>query len=510
MTAALVAARRSTASRIGPILGGITAVVGAMAVGAGIGRVGSEVLAGVLAIGLVVLIAFRPPVGALLLLGVTPLVVGIDRGVLLPVVRPNEALLLVALSGLLLRGLVHVTSGQPSRVRLHRVDKVLVLLAVTGSVLPLLWMYGRGRSITADDVLYAVALWKYLLLYAVVRVSIRTERQVRAALLVAMGGSVVVALVAVLQSLQVPPVTDLLGRWYAPLDDQEVVSIGRGTSTLSSAIAVGDVMAFLLAATIAWWRREPRWRPVMVALATVFVLGGLGSGQFSGAFALVIAVVVGAVLTRSLKRVALAAVPVLIAGMFLLAPVVQTRLEGFQSSEGVPQSWTVRLENLETYFWPEIGADWNWTFGVQTSARVPAPEPWREWVFIESGYTWLLWNGGVPFLAAFVAFLVVAARAVVPIARSRKDAIGVAATASAAALAVLAVLMLFDPHLTMRGTADLSFALLALALTGATGSSRASSSPTSIDGTAPSDTDGRSQTRATDREGDPACLPASA
>jgi hypothetical protein len=50
------------------------------------------------------------------------------------------------------------------------------------------------------------------------------------------------------------------------------------------------------------------------------------------------------------------------------------------------------------------------------------------------------------------------------LATKDKTFAGVAAIAALAATALIFVLMLFDPHLTVRGTADLYFPLLALPL----------------------------------------------
>jgi hypothetical protein len=116
----------------------------------------------------------------------------------------------------------------------------------------------------------------------------------------------------------------------------------------------------------------------------------------------------------------------LVAGL-ALTRVIGERLSEIDPSSGLPRNWLVRLDNLRTYFWPELFSDFNWVLGVR-----PFPEAVGRWplsgtVWIESGHTWPLWIGGVPLLSAFIWFVVAATRAVWPVARTRRDAFGVAA-----------------------------------------------------------------------------------
>jgi hypothetical protein len=159
-------------------------------------------------------------------------------------------------------------------------------------------------------------------------------------------------------------------------------------------------------------------------------------------------------------------VPVGAFAVFALRPVIDRRLSGFQTVSGLPVSWYGRLHNLQTYFWPQLFSGWSFVLGVRPAARVATASMATGYVWIESGYTWLLWGGGIPFLLAFLYFLAVNIRSRAPLARERDDAVGVAALAVVVGLFVIGVLMVLDPHLTYRGSADLIFSLLAMAAAG--------------------------------------------
>ena len=410
---------------------------------------------------IVLVVAVRPAVGAYVLIGVTPLVAGMDRGLVIPVLRPNEAVLLLVAAGLLVRGVMRAASGTLPRPTIGATDLAILLLAFTSSALPLAVMLARDRPVAQDDLLYALMVWKYYGVYLVARTSIRTDDQVRICLWVSMIAASLVAGVAVLQALQLFGVPRALSTYYAPYGSTEALLNNRGGSTLALPIAVADLLTFNLGIVVGLLVRRSRARPALVILGATFVIGVLASGQISGAFGLVLGVVVMAVVTRRVRLLA-AFIPIFAVAILALQPVVNRRLEGFDSASGLPVSWAGRLYNLTNYFWPELFSHGNFLLGVRPAARVATATMATGYVWIESGYTWLLWAGGIPLLLSFIYFLWTNLRRHLAITRDREDAVGAAALAVVVALVVIGVLMLIDPHLTYRGSADLLFVLLGL------------------------------------------------
>ena len=402
-----------------------------------------------------------PALAAYLIIVLTPVTAGINRGSALPVVRPNEAIALFVGATLAVRGLVRLRTGQLPKIRPDRLEVIFVLMAAASSVLPLLWMALRQAPISKDDLLYALVLWKFLGLYVIIRVSVTDERQIKRCLWLSVTAGCFVAMLAILQSVGLFGVPALLAKYYAPFGNTNAFA-DRGGSTLGLPAATADLAIINLAIVSGLWIRYRRFRPLLAGAAGVLVLGVLAAGEFSSAIGLCVGVIcIAAVMRR--PRLLWVFLPAAVLGGIALRPVIERRLAGFQSASGLPVSWTGRLQNLQTYFWPRLFSHWNFVLGIEPSARIAVTSQATGYVWIESGYTWLLWGGGIPLLVSFGFFAYAAARRGLRSARGDQDGRGVAGLAVFAGIAVITVLMSFDPHLTYRGSADAFYCLLALA-----------------------------------------------
>jgi hypothetical protein len=407
-----------------------------------------------------------PAVAAVAVIGVTPLVAGIDRGRLIPALRPNEGLVLLMAGILLLRAVVHLPNGWRPQIRVSRLEATLLLMAVSNSVLPIFFMLLRGRTVEADDISYALVLWKYLAVYLLVRLSVRTEREIGWCLWASMLAGSVVGVIGFLQALDLLAVRNLLLTYWVPFGYHGALAQPRGGSTLALPAATADLLILNLAIAAGLWWKNRRHGVVLGAIAVVSTLGVLAAAEFSSALGLVVATFCVALALGRLDL--LRYVPVAAGSAAVVVwPVIAHRLAGFQGPTGLPISWTTRLLNLETYFWPQLFSGWNPVLGVRPAARVVVAYQGTGFVWIESGYTWLLWGGGVTLLAAYLWFVQVGTRATWDACRSLVTNRSVAALAAFAGVVETSVLMVFDPHITYRGSADLLFALLAIVVTGA-------------------------------------------
>lgn len=439
----------------------------ALLLGAGLAVEPATAAVVALAVMLITLVATRPPAGAALLIVSSLLLAGIDRGVLIPFLRPQEAVLALVVCGLVVSAASGIITGRRRlALRFDRLDAILITMALAGSALPLSVMVWRDEpDIELDDLLYALQLWKFYAVFVVMRACVRTPAEVGRALWITMGAAVIVGLIGVLQSLGLGGMQELMTTYFKPVEeDASSFDLTRATSTVGSPFSVGDVMTFSAAIAAGFLVSGHPRRLLLAGLTAFFLFCAVSSGQFSIAIGIVVAAVAFGAITRRLGRALVGMLMIAIVAGVALQPVIQNRLRSFDNSAGIPSSWQGRIENLEVFFLPVLAEDSRWITGVRPAARVPAPEKWREFVYIESGHVWLLWSGGIVLLSAFALFLFVAMRTMARVSRSRGDPIGVAAIAAYTSLAVIAVLMFLDVHLTLRGAGEILFSLLALGL----------------------------------------------
>jgi murein biosynthesis integral membrane protein MurJ len=436
-------------------------LLGIMAVGALAGVKIKYAVFAAICIGVIGWVMARPPVAAYLLIFITPLVAGISGGSVVPLLRPNEALLALLGAAIGMRWLVRLRSGGLRWPRAGRVDVALIALGITSSLLPLAMMLVRQRPISEVDLLYSIVLWKLFAEYIIVRSVISTREQAMRCLVLSMAAAAIVAFVAIVQSLGLAGVPALIAKLTSSSSGTDgMVSVTRGSSLLGLPAATADLAILNLGIAVAMIARGHPRRLWLGGLAVLYALSVIAAAEFATVIGLVVALIALMVLTRS-GRTAVYMIPVAVFGGVLLWPVIELRLSGFHSTAGLPLSWLDRLYNLRTFFWPVLFSDYNWILGVRPTPRIATPTKAEGFIWIESGYTWLLWGGGIPLLASYIAFAGAVLRKGWACAR-RADTAGIAATAVAAAMCSQVVLMLFDPHLTFRGSGDAFFLLLAL------------------------------------------------
>ncbi len=454
-------------------------------IGVGVAQFGLLFSAAVVGAVLVGLVAWRPALAAAVLLGSSPLIVGIDRGKVIPQLRVNEALLAVLIVGLLIRALV----APRSRAHLYPADAAVAAVALAGSIVPLVVLIGRRGGFTFDEFVYAFPLVKLALVYLVIRVAVRTSAEAGLVLRAGMVAAAIAGLIGFAQSIGVGPVRTFLssGLYAGGVDPGAAISSGRGTSTLGSAIGAAGLYLGYLFVALAWLRRPNAPRRFLVAIVVALLIGVAGTAQFTA----VIGLVVGGLAFRHLgwspasvrrsasspdpgRSVAVARLrrvprPVvigggaagLVAGWFVFAPRIAGLLHG-----DLPQSWTERWHNLSTHFLSELGLNTNLLIGVSPVTQVRDPRGFVEWIWIESGYVQLVYTAGIPLLATFVWMM----REHLKVGwqnRLQPDELGACAAAAWVLGIILSVLMVLDPHLTIRGTSDVFFPLLALSVSGA-------------------------------------------
>ncbi|GAA3243366.1 hypothetical protein GCM10017691_48170 [Pseudonocardia petroleophila] len=425
-----------------------------------VGAFGGVVAVG--AVGAVVLLAvtaFRPAAAVYVYMAALPFLSGIERDQLIPFVRPNEALLVLVLAGALAGGYGRLVRGGSSGVRQSALDVPLFVFVLLSTLWPVVSLLLRGLVPTGTELTALLPICKLAGLFLLVRLAVRTDRDLLRLARVVTWPAAVVALIAVLQTAGFPPVIDLLSTLWTGGGDPAYLT-ERGTTTFASSIATGDYVVLALALLTSLVVRDLIGSVERTVLGLLLAAGVLAAGQFSTWAS---AVVVAVVLLRenpALRRTVVRLLPLAAVALVVGLPAFVLRLSQFGDGFGVPRSWLGRWDNLVSFYLPRL-LDGNVLLGISPDSVLPAPETWREVIYLEYGYLQLLWVGGLPLLAAFGWLSVVVLRESGE-QSCRPDVTGAYASTLVAAWWMVLLLSVIDIHLVLRGTGELLFLFMAI------------------------------------------------
>jgi hypothetical protein len=417
----------------------------------------------------------KPVRGAYLMVLLVPIVVGLGRGKFVPMMRPNEALILFVLGVAILYATFGKTAGRVRLGPMTSVDRAFALLFIAGSLLPLVVQLFRSDKPTVEDTFQLLSLLKYYIGYRLLLALVLDDRQVLTAAKLMIAASVVVAIVGIMQYGRILGMQEILASLYDAGQVRQSLEIHRATSTLGVWQALADYLAVhaalcmgLLAARIPGARGAKAapyairgfWRWALVLALFLTIAGSLATATLTAVLALVLALGIMAKFGGYLRRAVLCAVPLALVAVIVFWPAIQERLDFQYNSWGasgqMPVTWEYRISNLTTIFWPAVQDDL--IFGV-----APSISPDLAWQFPENQQMYLLYQGGLIYVAAYFVFMwVVLSASWGFLKRLDGPALAVGRAAFIAWLLMLA-LGLIDTHLTMAGEADTAWTLLALA-----------------------------------------------
>jgi len=370
--------------------------------------------------------------------------------------RLSEVMQLVLMGAAFSGALLLYSRGQRWSFALRPVDWWMLTLGFFGSAVPIVLVLARGGVLDVGAVASAFPLFKYLLLWIFVRLSIRTVADVSMVLVAAVAAGCCVAALAVPEGLGIGPVGDFT---RAMTGGTTTAVEGRAFSLLGSAISTGAVLA--ICATVAFGLAVS-YRSLLAACVTgMLVVGSVATGQATSVVAVATVLAVAAWRHKVFLKTVTVGVPFAMVAALVMAPILQSRMADVSSRSFIPQSWVIRWVNITELYWPDIRAG-GWLWGVNPDPVVLPPDSWRTEVFLESGYLWTLWVGGLPLFLCFAGLLISIWRSLK--VESSDPIFRVALTTGSALVVFMAIFNLIDPHITLRGGADLFYVLVPVAL----------------------------------------------
>jgi O-Antigen ligase len=309
----------------------------------------------VAAAGAAILIATarRPVIGCAVLAAGVPLSTALGRDTIIPVLRPNEAILLLVIGGLVLHHLWYREA-----FAYHRLDIAVTVFAVGLALIPWVVLWAAHTWIDFDTWRAVLGSLQFLAVYICFAQLRTSDRDLRRLLNLTLLVSVIVGVIAIVELQDFPGGARSALMGIFPPDRPISIwdNIYRPTSTLGVYGAVGAFAAlnFILALTLA---NQPNSRRDNLWLTFVMVVN-LGSVVASLTWAPAAALLVGASAViwyaRRVPWQVWVGIGAVLVAIIVLWPAVSQRIDQQQVGMGNVATLDQRFRNWQVFFLPVL------------------------------------------------------------------------------------------------------------------------------------------------------------
>ncbi len=437
-------------------------------------------LAGTVALALVLagLVLLRSPAAmGYTLVGLIPVISGVQRGLPVPGLRLSE-LLIVALATM-----IFLTRHDGVTLKWRVIDWLALAYVVTTALLGFVGTTLRGASLSGDDIGALAGPLQFLLLYRSVAVALPTAPQRHRALRVVMGASVPVSALAIMEAFDFPGVrTMLVALTGVDFSDRLSWTILRASGPFEHwTMLSGYLLAVVLLCSALLLQPDASGGRRLAKVA-------LGASAAALVLTVTLAPMIGALLgvmmlaawSRRLARTAgFVVVGVVILGI-AFSPVLASRAQeqfgerspSSNSGQILPTTVSNRIDIWTEQYMPVIQRHLLTGYGPQVPDEI-------TWPYSESIYLTMLLRGGIPLFVVYAALMVAAA------VMSRRAQMTLVPDDRALArmmyalILLIAVIQTIVPYFITTGLPHLWWALLALVrgMPGATGPNGRARSP---------------------------------
>ncbi len=354
-------------------------------------------LIGVLVVGYVVLQA--PYSLVYMLLVAIVFTSATERGAFIPILKPNEIVLVLVFGFLFVPQPKH----WPKSIILPGMPFAAVAILVIGTALvPLVSYKLRGFALSTSDILSLIAPIQYLCLFSFFALFPRNEAQRHRVIQVMWLLASLVAIIGLLQAARIGPVTSFLTRFYPSDHTDTAVTYSRLTSVFGAWNVLGAFLMSMLVLALAL-QDYPRSRLYQLNLRLMVLVAVpclIATNTYANLIGLALSfVLLNVIQPRDLRRFAFILLFVVLAAIALW-PFISARLAyQFQSTDGslLPQTVQYRILVWEKFYIPLILRDPIW--GVSPTLENVI------FAHAESQYLYMAFQAGIIAVVSHLAWV---------------------------------------------------------------------------------------------------------